>query len=297
MREHLFCADSEEAFRAINYGTTTTSKIEYFFVVAPTDKSLQACDLVCTSPSLTLSDPLRPSLALQACGIDRWPFEETLETEPRDPLNPLRVRRKRRRPHPPSWWARERSEVSSQLQKLDTPPLMEEEFVAARLYTGPMFFKVWPSPRPLSLSCSHALALCAPCRAVQQHPARHQRPGEVSRRRVAEAVPRERVHDDAAHHQQCRDQAEQDHQGGEGLPRHLGRAAARVVLEAQRLQRARRRRVLLLLDNLRPAGRHRLRWRLRHRCRLRDLNGHGRPRRVALVAVAVPARGLAPGSN
>ena len=86
-------------------------------------------------------------------------------------------------------------------------------------------------------------------------------------------------------------------EGAEGLPRHLQPRALAGPARAQRVQRARRRRVRLHVDDAQARGRDGVRG---QGCgppdldRLRDQDGHDRPRRGHLMALAVPARGGAP---
>ena len=105
--EHTAAADADTAFEVRNYGTVTSSRIEFFFV---------------TDPSPNRLDRLR---------LREWPQEPKLIAAGRDGRRPLPIR---------SFRAARRT-VDAQLRTGGEAPLSVEEFVAARLYTGPLYIK------------------------------------------------------------------------------------------------------------------------------------------------------------
>lgn len=89
--------------------------------------------------------------------------------------------------------------------------------------------------------------------------------------------------------EQC--QGGQADQGGQGVPRHLGRYATRRVLDAQPARHPRRCRVGVHEHNVRPLRRDALRVAAGQAlAALRDANGHGRPGMRARLDLAVSAR-------
>lgn len=108
-KEHVANADSDEPFRPDNYGIETTSRIEWSFVVEPTAEGV-----------------------LSRLGIDAWPEEKASTVGSDD---------RRREPLSPSAFKDMRMAVDEKLAAGDTEPLDDAEFLAARLYTGPMFLK------------------------------------------------------------------------------------------------------------------------------------------------------------
>ena len=104
-REHCESADSHSSFEAVNYGTATTSAIEYTFVT-------------------------RPEGGLRKLNLEAWPQETKLDTT------------RRRQPTPLSSFRRELKRANSRLKKLACAPVGDDELVCARLYTGPLFQKV-----------------------------------------------------------------------------------------------------------------------------------------------------------
>lgn len=104
-REHCKCVDSLVEFTTPNYSVTTTSSIEYHFVV-------------------------EPSTGLARLGREAWPAEAGIVDG--------QVGRK---PETLSSFEDARTAINARLAKLDAPPLGEYELIAARLYTGPMYVK------------------------------------------------------------------------------------------------------------------------------------------------------------
>ena len=107
--EHTQRADSKEKFTTDNYGITTTSEVEYTFVV-------------------------RPGIGLAAVGLEAWPTEAKLEGLPA-------LANQCRTPTELALFEARRQEIGLELQRLDCAPLSTDELVGGRLYTGPMFHK------------------------------------------------------------------------------------------------------------------------------------------------------------
>lgn len=101
--EHCESADSHTRFEAANYGTVTTSCIEYHFVKAPTDTTLRTLQL------------------------DTWPAETRIPYEEH-----------RRQPRPLASFRPELRKINARLKRLECAPVGDDELVAVRLYTGPM---------------------------------------------------------------------------------------------------------------------------------------------------------------
>lgn len=144
--EHCMCKDALTSLVAQNYNTETTSKTEFFFVTAPTPESLQELGISewPADQRLTRSqkegadeelnkDTLRGAMPRQATHIDEFRPVRRLrgdnkadpEPQPEPTLTPHQVLNLR----------------NEKLRQLDQPPLRDEEFYAARLYTGPMYLK------------------------------------------------------------------------------------------------------------------------------------------------------------
>jgi len=109
-REHCDSADSHEGFTTSNYRLSSSSEIEWFFVVEPTAEQ-------------------RKRLGLG----DEWPAEESLRDQKRMHLA--------REPRPPSAFAAPMGDVNGKLGALGEPGMIIEELWGARLYTGPLFVK------------------------------------------------------------------------------------------------------------------------------------------------------------
>ena len=128
-REHCECDDARLHFTSTDYGVTTTSELEYWFVVAP-EKGLG-------------------HLGLRGGG---WPQETSTAACGADPRAPT----PRRKPRPlrelePRW-----REVNARLDALKCPPVEREELIAARLFTGPLRRKYNAALR--ALACGSSLA-------------------------------------------------------------------------------------------------------------------------------------------
>ena len=104
-REHCKSVDSHEDFTTPNYSVTTSSSVEFHFVV-------------------------EPSTGLAKLGRDAWPVEAGLAGG--------QIGREAK---PLSSFDEPRAAINARLAKLDAPPLGEFELMAARLYTGPMYVK------------------------------------------------------------------------------------------------------------------------------------------------------------
>ena len=103
-REHTKAADSQALFEAANYGTQTTPEIEYHFVLCP-------------------------ERGLGVLKLGNWPGETRL------------IASLRRAPRTLSSFKLELSKANARLKKLECAPVSEDEVLAARLYTGPLFQK------------------------------------------------------------------------------------------------------------------------------------------------------------
>ena len=106
-RDHCESADSDDIFLTPNYSMNTTARAEWWFV----------------------ADPDRGLVHL---AIDKYPAEapETIH----DAAMP-------RRPLPAVDFQEAMREKNLELHTLEQPPIDEEEFIGARLYTGPCFVK------------------------------------------------------------------------------------------------------------------------------------------------------------
>ena len=65
-------------------------------------------------------------------------------------------RQKSRQPKPIAVFANEIRDVNMKLSEVDTTPLLDAEFIAARLYTGPMFLKYRDASRTWRLTYTHS---------------------------------------------------------------------------------------------------------------------------------------------
>ena len=108
-QEHGAAADSHVEFEVGNYGTRTTSQLEWWFVVEPT------------------------AARLDALGLSAWPTDVKLRENPA-------MRHRCRAPLPLGSFGAQRAELNEKLRELHTE-LLDEEFIGARLYTGPCFMK------------------------------------------------------------------------------------------------------------------------------------------------------------
>jgi NLR family CARD domain-containing protein 3 len=101
--EHVASADSRKEFHVSNYGTTTTSEIEWAFVYDPEG-------------------------GLVRLGLNDYPQEEKLRGDPS-------TRSRCRVPKPPAAFDGPRRELKRRLQQCGCKPLLDVEFLGARLYT------------------------------------------------------------------------------------------------------------------------------------------------------------------
>ena len=108
-QEHGAAADSHVEFEVGNYGTRTTSQLEWWFVVEPT------------------------AARLDALGRSAWPSDVKLREDPT-------MRHRCRAPLPLGSFGAQRAALNERLRELHTE-VTDEEFIGARLYTGPMFMK------------------------------------------------------------------------------------------------------------------------------------------------------------
>ena len=103
--EHCTSIDSDLIFVASNYGTHTTSHIEYYYVADPTN-------------------------GLAILGLDDWPRPSNRGSNGVDRI-----------PHPPEAFEVPWQKVNQALSDLNEQPLDMAGFVGLRLYTGPMYVK------------------------------------------------------------------------------------------------------------------------------------------------------------
>ena len=114
-QEHCSSSDSSAEFVANNYGTKTTSRVEYWFVF----------------------DPARPGI-LEELGIECWPSEPRLERE-EGARAPSRA--KPREALAFAAFADKLREKNFALQGAGSSKLLDQELLCARLYTGPCYQK------------------------------------------------------------------------------------------------------------------------------------------------------------
>lgn len=107
-RDHCTSADSNQRFTTSNYGITTTAAIEYWYVVDP-------------------------EAGRQRLHLGEWPGEVRgfVAGHQREASNP----------RPLASFTSELQRVNGDLKAIHEPTLLEDELVAGRLYTGPMFHK------------------------------------------------------------------------------------------------------------------------------------------------------------
>ena len=105
--DHVQFADCDTTFEVYNYGTVTTSRFEFYFVVDPS------------------------STRLKMLGIDEWPVDVKLKAAGRQCRKAESVRSFREA----------RARIATELEEAGSAPLTVEEFFATRLYTGPMYMK------------------------------------------------------------------------------------------------------------------------------------------------------------
>jgi hypothetical protein len=128
-REHCAAADSSEPYVSLNYGVTTSSEQEYFFV----------------------ADPVA---GLEKLGIAAFPSEP----KPEDGLERA-ASFVPRVAHPMSVFSRKILGRNDELKQLGTDGLLDAEFVAARLYTGRA---ARPEPWPIARLTRRRNAACRP---------------------------------------------------------------------------------------------------------------------------------------
>lgn len=122
--DHVSASESDEFFTTGNYGVRTTSKTEWLFVTDDDDAA-----------------------ALAKLGLQSWPAESAEELPDRSHF------RKRR---PLADVKRAADETNARLRRDGTAELIDEELIAAIMYTGPVRLRPVPCERPL-LSCPHPL--------------------------------------------------------------------------------------------------------------------------------------------
>ena len=191
-KEHTSCTDSDSAFTAWNYETTTTSRIEWLFVfnasadastlniewTNPTDEAMkQEEDSKLTEEQKKAEDKRVEELAQRGVHWSGWPKEWTtdfpkvrvtewprerkmknakkqeldgtvVETEEMVPWHapePDWPKNKKppepRKPRSFTDFEQDFKRINNELAAVKCKPLEKWEFIAARLYTGPMFVK------------------------------------------------------------------------------------------------------------------------------------------------------------
>ena len=126
-REHCKARDSQSAFTATNYGTLTTSEIEYNFVTEPFGEGrFEIVHANGQQYELDLEDDL-----------SYWPCEAKLEGYPLD----SKEGRMRRNARTIESYTQEMQRRNDLLAEQKVPPLQTLEFVGARLYSGPLYCK------------------------------------------------------------------------------------------------------------------------------------------------------------
>ena len=125
---------------------------------------------------------------------------------------------------------------------------------------------------------------------VQYRPARAGRQSPPPGAEARGALQGKPLHHHPPHHQLVVRQALQDHDRAKGLPRRERRRAAERVLGQERVERRGRRRVRVHVDHARQGGGAPLRGERRGGSLLRDSDGDGGSRRLALVAEPIPSR-------
>lgn len=112
--EHCERSDSDRYFEVYNYGTVTTSRVEFFFVVEPTEQRLAELNL------------------------KEWPPEIKLQAAGRPCRKPMALRAFRKA----------RARIDADLRAAGDAGLHIEEFIAARLCTR------WPDATPHALAAA-----------------------------------------------------------------------------------------------------------------------------------------------
>ena len=110
MSDHTKGPDSEstDEFVTGNYAISTTSSIEWFFVVEPTEDSLRKL------------------------GCVKWPTEAE---------HKLPDTSRHRQPQTLATFEDNVKQYNKRLKESNQPPVIRQELIGARLYTGPMFVK------------------------------------------------------------------------------------------------------------------------------------------------------------
>ena len=141
LAEHCTRPDSQEWFSVGNYGTTTTSEIEYAYVVNPTQAALEQLGL----------------------GDAGWPREARLVRAGPEFASCMR------KPRPLSDFEVQRAEMDLRVRELTGGAFTREALIGGRLYTGPLFVKVRtsePASEPGIGLPSRALLSTFPCLAL-----------------------------------------------------------------------------------------------------------------------------------
>ena len=133
MREHCSSDDSLLEFRASNYQTATTSQIEWYFVADPNSppKTFEIIPMEDARRDDRGANQRNPTLTSmpfpKARSVKGWPQERRYGS----------VGHRGRSPFPPSFFEAEMREKNRQLNERGASEITMEEFLGARLYTGP----------------------------------------------------------------------------------------------------------------------------------------------------------------
>jgi len=166
-REHCEGPDKRVEFTAANYGTTTTSPLEYYFVADPErglelygrDEYPREAKLLAAAAATAAATVAAPAAApADAASSAATPAAAPAgaaspAAAPADAASPAGApaaapaaanpptHAQCRVPLPPAAFGPKRARVDEQLRASGQAPLSLHEFVATRLYTGPMFVK------------------------------------------------------------------------------------------------------------------------------------------------------------
>ena len=136
--EHCESVDSDERFVVNNYGTDTSPKTEYWFVVDPTEARLKTLGIQFWPTEERLFEKENEAVELAALSADKG--EKQIEA----------VRVERRKPLSIKDFSTEMADKNGQLKELNLQSIGQEEFHCGRLYTG-----CAPETRALRAACGY----------------------------------------------------------------------------------------------------------------------------------------------
>ena len=116
-REHCTADDSSEFFTSTNYAVHTTSSVEWYYVVDPNGEGPEH---------------------FRTMGLEKWPGEAP------DNDIPIAYRRMMSTPGAPRTlqsFDDEFERINRELGRIGAKPLLKEELIGGRMYTGPLFVK------------------------------------------------------------------------------------------------------------------------------------------------------------